>query len=333
MRAPSFLARYATLLALVVATTGAAETEHQQVREWLDRMATAVETLNYRGVLVHWQEDRVESLRIIHRADENSFRERIYSLDGDPREILRDGDSIRCLLAGDQPLLMQSQLTSRLMPNLPINLIGQAESAYRMSMGDKERVAGKMTQVIEISPLDPYRYGYRLWLEEDTGMLLRSALMDEDGRALQQVSFASIELGVAISDSELEPELDPELMTELPVADEIPDSWPIDPDNASWLPPRVPPGFELVKVGTGETQNGDGFEHLVFSDGLASFSIYVEERKSANRRGRIKSVGPVHVYSGGLDNHQITIVGEVPLTTVQYIGLGLGRTAELHQKQ
>ncbi len=333
MPAPGIVARLVALLALVVATSGAAETDHEQVREWLDRMGRAVETLNYRGVLVHWQEDRVESLRIIHRADENGFRERIYSLDGDRREILRDGESIRCLLAGDQPLLMQTQLTSRLMPNLPINRLERPESVYQMSMGDSERVAGMMTRIIEINPLDQYRYGYRLWLEKETGMLLRSALMNEQGRALQQVSFASIELGVPISDAELEPKLDPERMTELPVFDDIPSSRPTDPDNASWLPPRVPPNFELVRVETGQSGDGDGFEQLVFSDGLASFSIYVEAQVSADRRSRIKSVGPVHVYSGSLDGKQITIVGEVPLMAVQYVGLALGRSAELRQSQ
>lgn len=332
MPASGFLARVVALLTFImVSAVAGAESGHAEVRGWLDRMAQAVETLNYRGVLVHWQEGRVDSLRIIHRADENGFSERIYSLDGEVREILRDGNSIRCLLPGDQPLILQSQLANRLMPKLPLNRLGSPESAYEMTMGERERVAGMMTQVIEIKPLDQYRYGYRLWLEEETGMLLRSALMNEQGRPLQQVSFATIELDAQITDSELEPELDPALMTELPAADEIPSSRPINPDQASWLPPRVPPSFELVKVGTGESQAGYGFEHLVFSDGLASFSIYVEEGESGARRGRIKSVGPVHIYTSSLDGRQITVVGEVPLMTVQYIGRSLRRSTEHHR--
>lgn len=331
MSAPGSVARITALLAFFVVSAGAAaESEHTEVRDWLDRMARAVETLNYRGVLVHWHEGQVDSLHIIHRADENGFRERIYSLDGEPREILRDADSIRCLLAGDQPLFMQSQLTKRLMPNLPISRLDSMESAYEMTLGGLERVAGMMTQVVEINPLDQYRYGYRFWLEEKTGMLLRSALLNNNGQTLQQVSFARIELGVAISDSELEPELDSALMTELPVAEGIPSSWSINPENASWMPPRVPPNFELIKVGTGESEAGVGFEHFLFSDGLASFSIYVEEAGSRYDRGRIKSVGPVHIYTGLLDGRQITVVGEVPLATVQYIGRSLGRSTEHH---
>lgn len=330
MAAPGFIARFATLLVFsVTSAVVSAENDELDAHAWLDRMARAVETLNYRGILVHWQKGRVDSLRIIRRVDENGFRERIYSLDGEPREILRDGDSVRCLLAGDQPLLLQSQLANRLMPNLPVNRLGSPESAYEIGLGGRERVAGMMTRIIEINPHDQYRYGYRFWLEEHTGMMLRSALMDGHGRPLQQVSFASIELGVSISDFELEPELDPQLMTELTLENEIPSSRPIDPGHASWLPPRVPENFQLVKVATGESGRGDAFEHLVFSDGLASFSIYVEEGAPRNDSGRIKSVGPVHVYTGLLNGRQITIVGEVPLTTVHYIGRPLRRSAEL----
>ncbi len=329
-----FFPRVATMLALIVVSTGvAAESEQEQVRDWLDRMARAVETLDYRGVLVHWQGDRVDSLRVIHRADENGFRERIYALDGQPREIVRDGDSIRCLLAGEQPLLMQTQLANRLMPNLPVSRLGSPESVYEMKMGERERVAGMMTQVVEIKPMDRYRYGHRLWLEEESGMLLRSALMNDKGEPLQQVSFASIELGASISDDELEPELDPEHMTELPLAGNIPRSRPTDLGNASWMPPRVPPDFELVKVGKGESESGDAFEHLMFSDGLASFSVYVEPGEPGFSRGRFKSVGPVHIYSGLQDGRQITVVGEVPLTTVQHVGRSLRRPTELHRSQ
>lgn len=298
-----------------------------EVRDWLDRMARAVETLNYRGTLVHWRDGQVDSLRIIHRADENGIRERIYSLDGDRREILRDGDQVRCLLEGDQPLVVQSQLTARLMPNLPVGRLASSASAYRLSLGGKGRVAGMSTQIIEIEPRDEFRYGYRLWLEERTGMLLRSALLDHRGRQLQQLSFVTIELGVPINDAELEPALDQQ-STQMATLQDHPVSAASSDEHhrVSWMPARVPDSFRLIRVGRGTGQDGQAFEHLVFSDGLASFSIYVEDGMPGYVGGRLESVGPVHVFTGMADSRQITVVGEVPRATVEYVGRALRRS-------
>jgi sigma-E factor negative regulatory protein RseB len=321
-----FVVRTAGLLmVLQLIPFAVADDTAAEVRIWLDRMGRAVETLNYHGTLVHWRDGQVDTLRIIHRADENGIRERIYSLDGPPREILRDGDQVRCLLAGDQPLVVQSQLTARLMPNLPVSRLGSLESAYSMAMGDRERVAGMMTQMVEIKPLDEFRYGHRLWLEERTGMLLRSALMDHRGRALQQLSFVSIELGVPISDAELEPSISQHVAQETNLPGALLSSRSADPRRASWVPPRVPDHFKLAKVGRGSGHDGSDFEHLVFSDGLASFSVYVEAGKAGYSGGRVESMGPVHVYTGLQDGRQITVVGEVPLETVQYIGRSMRR--------
>jgi sigma-E factor negative regulatory protein RseB len=318
--------RACALLILISACVPAsAETAALEVQAWLDRMARAVETLNFRGTLVHWSDGQVDTLSIVHRADETGIRERIYSLDGEPREIIRDGDEVRCLIRGDQPLVVQRQLATRLMPNLPINRHGSARLAYRMSLGGRERVAGMMAQIVEVSPRDQYRYGYQFWLEEKTGMLLRSALLDHRGRTLQQLSFVTIELGVPISDRELEPVLidavESSLQTSLPSGEFAP------PRKPAWQPANLPEAFKLVHSGTGQSEDGGTFDHLVYSDGLASFSIYVEEGKKGYSGSRLESIGPVHVFTGLVDGRQITVVGEVPRATVEHIGRSFRRTS------
>ncbi len=315
-------------LALLASAVAHAESETSQVRDWLDRMGRAVETLNYRGTLVHLRDGQVDTLRVIHRADENGIRERIYSLDGEPREILRDGDKVRCLLAGDQPLVVQSQIAARLMPNLPLSRLGGTESAYEMALGGRERVAGLMSQVVEISPRDEFRYGHRFWLEEKTGMMLRSALLDHHGEQIQQLSFVSIELGVPITDAELEPSLSDAVTLETTLDQAESDlSGSIDSSGSNWQPERVPDSFRLANVGTGTGRDGKGFEHFLFSDGLASFSVYVEDGDLGLSGGsRLESVGPVHVYTGMLEGRQITVVGEVPPATVEYVGRNLRRS-------
>ncbi len=161
------------LAALIAAATLAAPARAEEtVQRWLDRMSRAVETLDYRGTLVNVRDGEVDTLRIIHRADEDGVRERIYSVDGVPREVLREGDSVRCVLPGDEPMMLESQLAGRLLPSLPVNRLLGPESGYRMTMGGRERVAGMMARIIHIQPRDAYRYGSRLWLEERTGIPL-----------------------------------------------------------------------------------------------------------------------------------------------------------------
>lgn len=298
-----------------------------EVQHWLDRMARAVETLNYRGTLVHVRGDRVDTLRIIHRADDDGVRERIYAIDGEPREVLRDGNKVRCFLPGDQTQVMESQLAGRLLPNLPISRLTSPESAYRMTMAGSERVASMMTRIIAIEPRDEYRYGYRLWLEEDSGMLLRYALIEPGGRQLQQLSFTSIELGVTIADSELDPAMSnaPKTMT---TRLKDPDGRIRSGRRHEAFRDRVPPGFRLANVGRGHSENGEEFEHLLFSDGLASFSIYIEKATPDTVGGRIKSMGALHVFTDQEGGRSLTVVGEVPAATVEYVGQKFRRGSE-----
>ncbi len=318
------------LSALLVATLAvypvAADDSDADVSHWLDRMARAVETLNYRGTLVHWRDDQIDTLRIIHRADESGVRERLYSVSGEPREILRNGDQVRCLLADNQPLVVQTQLTARLMPNLPLHRLGATERAYRMRMKGRERVAGFETRIIEITPRDQYRYGHRFWLEENSGMLLRSALLDRSGVAIQQLTFVDIELGARISDAELEPEIDAEVTLETRIKQNLPITWSSEQHAPSWLPHRVPENFRLARTGKGESVSGEDFEHLLYSDGLASFSVYIEDGMQGYQGSRLEVIGSVHVFTGLLEGRQITVVGEVPVATVEFVGRSLRRT-------
>lgn len=320
------------LAALIAAATVAAPAwADKSVQHWLDRMSRAVETLDYRGTLVHVRDGEVDTLRIIHRADEDGVQERIYSADGVPREVLREGNSVRCVLPGDEPMMLESQLAGRLLPSLPVSRLLGPESGYRMTMGGRERVADMMARVIRIQPRDAYRYGSRLWLEERTGMLLRYSLIDHDGRQLQQLSFTSLELGANIADAELEPELVGENFTTESIDESIHSAGSsVGPVPVS---PRVPRGFRLVNAGKGRGAGGAEFEHMLYSDGLSSFSIYIERAGSDTMAGRVETMGPVHVYTTQSGGRLFTVVGEVPAATVEFVGRQLRGTNRLSTRR
>ncbi len=322
----SWLGRSLMIFIPLIAADTLCADDRAEVERWLDRMAHAVESLDYRGTLVHWQGDRFDTLKIIHRSDESGVRERLFSLSGEPREILRDGNQVRSLLGGEGEVVVQSQLTARLLPNLPLRRLNMASEAYAMHVRDQERVAGHQTRVVEILPRDEFRYGYRFWLEQQTGMLLRSALLDQDGSPVQQLTFVEVELGAPIHDHELESQLKSGVVIERRMLQNVPtfeNLTAFDSESVGlsrWTPPIVPAHFHLARQGQGESENGSEFKHLLYSDGLASFSVYIEEDDQGQRGTRLESLGSVHVYTGRLDDYQITIVGEVPKATVRLVG-------------
>lgn len=322
----------ATAAAMLLACVGPVSASGDDVQSWLDRMARAVETLNYRGTLVHIRDNQVDTLRIIHRSDEQGVRERIYSIDGEPREVLRNGDQVRCLLPGDQSQVLESQLAGRLLPHLPINRLTSPESAYHMTFAGRERVAGMMTRIVAIDPLDEYRYGYRLWLEERTGMLLRYTLTGPDGQQLQQLSFTNIELGAVISDAELKPEI-ADAATVLTTRLDQSAGRLSTASRPVHIEPRVPVGFRLANTGHGLGEGGGEFSHMLFSDGFASFSIYIEEASADAMGSRIEAIGPVHVFTSQVGDRLFTVVGEVPAATVEYVGRQFRRMIDLESRQ
>lgn len=317
------------VLAFVVVGFSPGARADDEVGYWLDRMVRAIETLSYRGTLVHMRDGHVDTLHIVHSADQQGIRERIASIDGPPREVLRDGKQVRVLLGGDQSMVVEGGIGSRLLPNLPPNRLSRPILAYRMTFGDNERVAGLYARVLEIRPRDQFRYGHRFWLEENTGMLLRSALLDHEGNYLQHLTFVNIELGVPIADSELEPELSASEALEIkmgPVGQNT-GTGPTELARPTWTPRMLPDGFRLASVSRGLNSDGEEFEHLLFSDGLASFSIYIKSARSGDGPDseRIDAIGPVHVFTGTVEDHRVTVVGEVPSATVAFVAQQLQR--------
>ncbi|MFU8876599.1 MAG: sigma-E factor regulatory protein RseB domain-containing protein, partial [Wenzhouxiangellaceae bacterium] len=175
--------------------------------QWLERMDDALATISYRGTLVSISNNRVDTLRVIHRVDQHGVRERIHALDGIPREVLRDGDSVRCLIDGQSSVVVDNPFPRRLLARIPPREMFGENAVYRLHEVGAGRVAGRDARIIEIAPLDDYRYGRRLWLDQATGLPLRSQIYDHQGNAVEKLSFVEIEMNVEIGDYELTSEL------------------------------------------------------------------------------------------------------------------------------
>jgi sigma-E factor negative regulatory protein RseB len=312
------------LLAAALCIGAASAAAAESVEDWLLRMDHAVASLSYRGTLVSTGAERIDTLRVLHRVDNDGVRERIYALDGPKREVLRDRDRVRCLIAGQESLVVDNPFPTRLFPRIPLAEILGPDSAYTVGLAGSGRVAARTARIIEIRPRDRYRYGRRLWLDEDTGMLLRSVVFDAGGEVVEKLSFVEIELGATIRDDELDSELDnPARVARYQLSDPASGDMASSPAPA-WLPAELPRGFRLASVGGGNT-TGQRYEHLLFSDGMSSFSIYVEPAESASIAEHVESRGAMHIYTGSLDDRMVTVVGEVPAPTVRMVGRHLRR--------
>ncbi|MDT8437751.1 MAG: MucB/RseB C-terminal domain-containing protein [Wenzhouxiangellaceae bacterium] len=312
------MTRQLPLLALILGALVATSVQASvSVDEWLLRMEHAEQTLDYRGTLVRAAGSSIEAMRIVHRVGPNGIEERIFALDGAPREVLRVGDRVHSLVPGKRAVVVDPPIATGLVRRAAIGRLTQEQAVYRAELGGTERVAGRMARIIELYPQDRYRYARRLWLDAQTGMLLRSLVFEPDGEAVEKLSFVDIELGARIEDVELASVLDGQHLRTSEFVDPLAGAAAYR--RPSWLPEALPRGFRLVSVGA---VAGDA-EHLLFSDGLASVSIYIESGRNQPAGEQLEARGATHIYTGNQGGRMVTVVGEVPAATVSLIGQNL----------
>jgi sigma-E factor negative regulatory protein RseB len=216
-------------------------------------------------------------------------------------------------------VVVDKQLNKQVFPAIPIDLLTSPDARYSLQLGGQERVAGHTAQVIEIKPLDKFRYGYSLWLEVKSGVLLKSVLRDSDQLALAKLMFTEIRFGDDVDRAELEPGApDDEYVNLTPV---VPILEPASlSERPRWHPAQLPPGFRLSSHSHGNRDNGQVFEHLVYSDGLASVSVYIESLNGEQgSMSGLSRIGALNAYARQRNDLQITAIGEVPELTVRTI--------------
>jgi sigma-E factor negative regulatory protein RseB len=315
------LAMFASLSMLLVAGMALGA----EPKEWLDRMNKALTTRNYVGVFTHVRGTRAETLRIIHRVRGRDVSERLLSLDASGREFIREGDELTCYLPDKRTVLVERRAPEGpLLGALPSLADGDTQ-VYEIRGGERERLLGRKSRVVALHPRDEYRYGYRLWIDEETYMPLKTQLCDQSGRVIEQILFSSIDLPERIPDSMFKPQVDASnyrwLRADRRVANNA--------APALWDAMRLPPGFRIAsRANQALPGSSEPVAHLVFTDGVASVSVFVEPRKRDAQAAEGPSrVGSSSAFSTVVDDHQVTVVGEVPPNTVKFIATQVKSTS------
>jgi sigma-E factor negative regulatory protein RseB len=168
-------------------------------------MNHALATRNYDGTFFHLSEGRVETMRIVHRVRAGRVTERLQSLDGSGREFVRDNDELTCYLPDQHTVLVEPRPDhGPFLGSLP-QFGADANEFYRIESLPAVHILGRAARVIAVNPLDQYRFGYRLWLDEKTAMPLKTQLCDSRGQVIEQIFFARLDMPESIPDSDLAP--------------------------------------------------------------------------------------------------------------------------------
>jgi sigma-E factor negative regulatory protein RseB len=181
--------------------------------QWLQRMADAVEFLNYQGSLVYLAPGRAETFRVFHRVERNKVTERLIAMDGAGAEIIRNDAVVICIFPDTQSVVVEARNagakhSNPLQSRLPAYSSSLSEH-YRLSVVANERILDRAATVIDIAPRDEYRYGYRLWLDADTAMPLKAQLIGEDAMLpVEEIRFTEISIPAIVDVASVQTGLD-----------------------------------------------------------------------------------------------------------------------------
>lgn len=272
--------------------------------EWLQRAASAAKQQNYSGVYVYHHGDQVEVMRVLHRNDGGREQEKIEVMDGTLRHFLRVNNDVYCHLPDGKQVRLERNAPRRFFPALlPARTAGLSEH-YDATLGGVERVAGRACQVVTLEPRDGYRHAFHLWLDNQTGLPLKSRIINSNGSVVSMFVFSEVQIGKAPDVKLFRNDMTGKQLQQVSLARPVDLPWSVSP----------PPGFERVQEAV-RTLPGRStpVTHLVFSDGLSVLSMFIEpaDPQAQSLQG-LSAEGAIGVYARVLDGHTVTTVGEVP---------------------
>lgn len=313
--------------ALASTTAGAQDTLSSQTpadaRAWLNRMSHAFKELDYQGVLIYGDTQQWETLSITHGVMNGVEYERLYHLTGESREVVRKGHDITCIHPGEHVV----RLTQNPLAQGFVNQTSAIDAYYHLSMEPGDRIAGRDTQQIIVSPRDAYRYGYRLWLDQESGMLLRSDLINQQGTVLERFQFAEIRIGEPLAASEFEPQSSGHRVASHIAGHESKSSLTNQGWHLGWLPRGFMNAASQLRDSSNPTPEG-ALATLMYTDGLAAITVFVDDAGQQEPMPVMSQqwgvTGAVVKYLKTNDTtYRITVVGEVPLPTVEKIAMSV----------
>lgn len=296
----------------------------QEALTWLSKMAGASAQQNYYGTFVYQHRGVSETSRIVHFVNPaGGVFEKLEALDGPAREVIRSNDQVTCYLPTIKTVIIE-QRNARLLPaQLPERLSDLAEN-YAIKLGRVDRVAGHECRVIMLEPRDSLRYGREFCAETATGLPLRARTLGDKNEILELFVFTELAIGGGFNRDKVQSRYAGKSR-----------SWRVDRSalnvtertaDTGWVIGNQPAGFrKLMEIKRSVAGRGTSVAQIVYSDGLAAVSIFIEPLTSSRDRPErsLTHQGAVHIFTRQLAGHLVTVLGEAPPATVMQIANSL----------
>jgi sigma-E factor negative regulatory protein RseB len=285
----------------------------------LKQVAYAGRSLNFTGIFVLQKGDHFETCRITHHGGGSQELEKIERMDGNPLEITRVNDDILVYMPEEKLVKSKAGVQERSFPSLTEDQLTTVGQNYDVYVGNVDRIAGRFATHITLLPKDKLRYRHELWIDQKTGLQIKAQMFTDRNELVEQIMFTEISVGNHVTED----------MTRSIYEDEAL-AWRMDRGARSqlrnaaakrlWAVSKPPPGFKQVmelqrKVGATGSR-----VQLVFSDGFAAVSVFIDSRRNNGFRAGLGREGSLNVYRRVLDDQFVTVLGDVPANTVKQIG-------------
>jgi sigma-E factor negative regulatory protein RseB len=315
LKHPSLVVLLAILFGSVPPVSSADALPDPQVL--IDEMSKASRDLNYDGVFIYTLGKQVDTMRIIHKSDASGASERLVSLTGHAREVIRDKDQVRCFFPESKSIVVDKSRLGKLISTYLPQPIKSISEFYIFELAGEDRIAGLESWIINIRPIDKYRYGYQLWIDKKSKLLLKSELKNQLGVTLEQIMFAQLNVLEEIDSALLEPSTASKGFTMYQNVTNV--RFDSKDSDKQWKATWMPAGFTMSEQSKEPMMTSRmPVEHLVYTDGLAMVSVYVEKlSQQPDSIAGPSNFGGVNTYAIYADGYQITAVGEVPKSTVK----------------
>lgn len=303
------------------------QSSNDNTMHWLQRIEQAAQQRDFSGTYVVVQPDRLYALHTVHANVDGKQYDLVTKLDGQERQIFKDGSALYAVFPQTKQIILERQSVIQMFPGILKTHYAQLGHFYKINELAQERTIGRMASVLQMMPQDEWRFGYKIWVDQATGLLLRIQVMDAQGKVLERVAFTDISFEL----SELQKkELSSYIETLKGQAYQLHELHYTDttPQAEGWELQQQIPGFEPISCVLRPLPDSDQqLIQWVFSDGLVSVSIFIEPMdEHAQREARDYSYGATHSVSFRRGQWWVTLVGEVPAGTLALFEQSLEHT-------
>ena len=284
----------------------------------LQKIADAARELNYAGTFVYQHGDQFETSRIVHFVDSGNEYEKLETLDGPRREVIRNNDEVLCYYPDAKIVRSDKRVARRTFPALLPEQLSSLTEFYEIRKGESERIGGFDSQALVLEPKDAMRYGHKFWADTASGLLLKARVLGEHHQVVEQFSFTQVVIGASVTREMVQPSF----ITRFP-------EWrldrfatnPISEVESGWTVKNSPPGFrKILEMRRTKQGNAVLVTHMVYSDGLAAVSVFIEPAATRNKINEgLSQKGAINIYTRTVNDQMVTVLGEVPANTVMQI--------------